>query len=69
MRKKLKMGRFTETESEATIREGTNRFMEYVNETRGTDEPYWHWSEKQRPHSEFNEESVSDYMWQRWGIR
>lgn len=64
------MGRYTMTEAEATIREGTNRFMEYVQATKGEEyEPYWHYSERQRPYSEFNEESVSDYMWERWGIK
>jgi len=65
------MGRYTMTESEATIREGTNRFMEYVSETRGQekDEPYWHWSERQHPYSEFNDESLSNYIWEKWGIK
>lgn len=63
------MGCYTMTESEATIREETDRYMRYVNEARGTDEPYWHWSKKQRPHSEWSEESLSDYMWQKWGIK
>lgn len=59
------------TEKEATIQEGTNRFMEYVQATREEDEyePYWHWSESQYRHSEFNKKSMSNYMWQKWGIK
>ena len=65
------MGFNVESEREATIREGSNRFSEYVHETRGEEEyePYWHWSERQYRYSEFNKKSMSNYMWQKWGIK
>ena len=63
------MGFNVESEREATIREGTNRYMEYLDATRGKDEPYWHWSERQHHYSEFNDESLSNYIWQKWGIK
>lgn len=64
------MGFNVESEREATIRENTDRFMEYLGDTtKGKDEPYWHWCERQRHYSEFNEKSMSYYMWQKWGIK
>lgn len=44
------------TEKEATIQEGTNRFMDSLPERRAQEEyePYWHYSESQYRHSEFN---------------
>lgn len=32
-------------------------------------EPYYIRKEKLNPHSEFNEDSLRDYMWHRWGIK
>ena len=65
------MGRYAMTEAEATIQSGTNRFMNYVAESRaqGKDEPYWHWSERQHYNSEFHEKAVSNFMWVKWGMR
>lgn len=59
------------TERETTIQAGTNRFMDYVAERRTQEEyePYWHWSKKQHYNSEFNEKSVANFMWQKWGIK
>lgn len=59
------------TEREARIQAETNRFMDSLPERRAQKEyePYWLYSEKKHIHSEFNEKSLSDYMWNKWGIK